>query len=82
MKKTRIVCTIGPDTNSSEDIKKFISLGMNVARLNGSHNTLEWHRSTIKSIRSADPLIPILVDLPGRKIRTAKVDHRFIFKTL
>lgn len=79
MKKTKIVCTLGPDTNSLDAIKKLRDLGMSIARLNGSHNTLEWHRETIKNIRAVDPLIPILVDLPGRKIRTAKVSHNFQF---
>ena len=45
MKKTKIVCTIGPATCDSASIKQLIDEGMNIARLNGSHNTLEWHRN-------------------------------------
>ena len=44
--------------------------GMGIARLNGSHNTLEWHANTIARIRKVLPDVPVLLDIPGRKIRT------------
>jgi pyruvate kinase len=81
VKKTRIVCTIGPTTNDRESLLKLYELGMNIVRLNGSHNSLQWHIDSIKTIRKTLPSVPILVDLPGRKIRTTKVDHVFEFKT-
>ena len=43
---------------------------MDIARLNGSHNSLEWHEKTIKTIRKQIPMVPILLDIPGKKIRT------------
>jgi pyruvate kinase len=67
---TRIVCTIGPATDTPAGVKALAGAGMNVARLNGSHNTLEWHAGTIKMLRAAVPHIPALLDIPGRKIRT------------
>lgn len=75
MRKTRIVCTIGPISASVVGIKGLLGAGMNVARLNGSHNTLDWHAETVSLIRSVDPRIPILFDIPGSKIRTAILEH-------
>nr|WP_241025919.1 hypothetical protein [Burkholderia sp. Tr-20390] len=46
---------------------------MTVARLNGSHGSLDWHRATIELIRRPLPDLPILLDIPGRKIRTVQL---------
>lgn len=73
MRRTKIVCTIGPATSSEEQIEQLIRAGMNVARLNFSHGTHEGHAKTIEMIRatSARLNIPvaILQDLQGPKIR-------------
>ncbi|MGM0418293.1 MAG: pyruvate kinase [Thermodesulfobacteriota bacterium] len=78
MKKTKIVCTIGPASNNSDTIKKLINAGMNVSRLNFSHGTHEDHKSTFDKIRkiSREENSPcaILQDLSGPKIRTGKVE--------
>jgi pyruvate kinase len=72
-RKTKIVCTIGPSTNSREKIMELVKAGMNVVRLNFSHGSHEDHRVVIGHIRSvAKELgysIPILMDLQGPKIR-------------
>jgi pyruvate kinase len=75
MSRTKIVCTIGPATSSPESLIRLRDSGMSVARLNGSHNTLEWHSATISRIRETVPEIPILLDIPGRKIRTTQLAH-------
>ncbi len=80
IQKNKIVATIGPATNSPDILKKMFSAGMSIARLNGSHNTLDWHRKTIKLIKKTIPECPILLDIPGKKIRTAKLTHEPIFK--
>jgi pyruvate kinase len=80
MSKTSIVATIGPVTNSLDAIKALHLAGMTVARLNGSHSDLSWHRETIKLIRHAAPSIPILLDIPGRKIRTTQLSFEPSFK--
>ena len=50
MKYTKIVATIGPISCTPEAIKKLHNAGMDIVRLNGSHNTLEWHKKTIKMV--------------------------------
>ena len=75
MKRTKILCTIGPRTETSEGIRALYNAGMDVARLNGSHNVLEWHAEVIRRIRSIAPQVPILLDIPGRKIRTVGLAH-------
>lgn len=77
MRKTKIVCTIGPSSESLENIKKLIMAGMNVARLNFSHGDFEEHGARIKTIREASAelgkSIAILLDTKGPEIRTGKL---------
>ncbi len=72
-RRTKIICTIGPSTNTPEGIEKLIKAGMNMARLNFSHGTHEGHKAVIDTIRSFSKKykysIPILMDLQGPKIR-------------
>jgi pyruvate kinase len=81
--KTKIVCTIGPSSRSQPVLKKMIANGMNVARLNFSHGTLEGHREEIRRIRSLaaelNQVIAILADLPGPKIRIGKLKTEPLF---
>ncbi len=76
-RQTKIVCTIGPATESPEMIRKLISAGMNVARLNFSHGTYEQKARIIEAVRSiSEELcvpIAILQDLSGPKIRTGEL---------
>ncbi len=76
-RKTKIVCTIGPASESPQILEALIQAGMNVARLNFSHGTHEEHLRKIKTIRQiADRLrqpVAILQDLSGPKIRVGKV---------
>lgn len=71
--KTKIVCTIGPACRSRPVLEKMIMNGMNVARLNFSHGSLEEHGEDIGRIRSVAAAlgrpVAILADLPGPKIR-------------
>ncbi len=71
--KTKIVCTIGPASDSPEVLQKMIRAGMNVARLNFSHGDFATHQATIQGIRAAskatDRRVAIMADLPGPKIR-------------
>ena len=73
MRRTKIVCTIGPASSSPEVIRRLIQAGMDVARLNFSHGTQEEHGRVIATIRqiAAELGVPvaILQDLQGPKIR-------------
>ena len=78
MLKTKIVCTLGPASNSTEMIEKMVKAGMNVARLNFSHGTHEEHAEVIERIkevreRLAVPLA-ILLDTKGPEIRLGKFE--------
>lgn len=74
MRKTKIVCTIGPASENPEKLVQLMEAGMNVARLNFSHGTHEEHAVRIKNIREAakqtGKTIAILLDIKGPKIRT------------
>ena len=76
MRKTKIVCTIGPASESVETLEKLIHAGMNVARLNFSHGNFEEHQARIKNIRTASKntgkTVAILLDTKGPEIRTRK----------
>lgn len=77
MKKTKIICTIGPACDSPEFIEKMILEGMNVARLNFSHGSHAYHKKKIQTIRSISSKlnrpIAILQDLCGPKIRVGDI---------
>ena len=68
--RARVVATLGPVSESSESIRELVDAGAAVFRLNGSHNSLDWHARVIERIRQTAPSHPILLDVPGRKIRT------------
>ena len=72
-KKTKIVCTIGPTSDSTEKLALLLKNGMNVARLNFSHNTHAYHLNVLKKIRALSKKtktpIGIIVDLQGPRIR-------------
>ncbi len=81
-KHTKIVCTIGPASDTVEKIVQLVEAGMNVCRLNFSHGTHEQHAELIKRIREAsqktgEPLC-ILQDLQGPKIRVGELPEEGI----
>lgn len=77
MRKTKIICTLGPATSSYATIKALAEAGMDIARLNFSHGTYETHQSNIATIRKISTEIQkpiaILQDLQGPKIRTGEM---------
>jgi pyruvate kinase len=76
--KTKIICTIGPASDSAEVLDKMIRAGMNVARLNFSHGDFASHGETIQKIRAASwaakRRVAIMADLPGPKIRIGEFE--------
>ncbi len=77
--KTKLVCTIGPASDSPEMIEKMIEAGMNVARLNFSHGDFEGHGEVIRKIRAASKKagrrVAIMADLPGPKMRIGNLEE-------
>jgi pyruvate kinase len=77
MKYTKIICTIGPASEKVEMLKKMVSGGMNVARLNFSHGTYDNHAMLIRNVREVSRLtghhVGILQDLQGPKIRLGEL---------
>ncbi|TCP69060.1 pyruvate kinase [Baia soyae] len=94
MRKTKIVCTIGPASEEVSILRQLIKQGMNVARLNFSHGSHEEHGGRIRNIRQAaaeeGQTVAILLDTKGPEIRTKdlttpevelKADETFILTT-
>src|SRR5437879_10925850 len=79
-RRAKIVCTLGPSTNTEEILRELIRAGMDVARLNFSHGTHEDHAHMIQRVRRAAELegrvICLLQDLQGPKMRTGKLRDR------
>lgn len=82
-RKTKIVCTIGPSSNSEEMIERIILAGMDVARLNSSHGTREKHEEVIRHIHKVSKRlsrpVAILFDLQGPKIRIGKLEKGSVY---
>lgn len=78
MKKTKIVCTIGPKTESVEMLTKLVNAGMNVMRLNFSHGDFAEHGARIANLRevmkNSGEQLAILLDTKGPEIRTIKLE--------
>lgn len=72
-KKTKIICTIGPASQSAEILERLIRNGMDIARINFAHGDLDGHRETIANVRAAAESVgrrvAIFGDLPGPKMR-------------
>jgi pyruvate kinase len=83
-RKTKIICTIGPATMSSEMIEKLALAGMNIARLNMSHGDHKFHGDIIKKIKNVNRKlkhpIAILLDTQGPEIRTGDVNAELDLK--
>ena len=77
MRKTKIVCTIGPNSESKEMLTTLVNCGMNVMRLNFSHGNFDEHRDRISTIREVSAetgkKVAILLDTKGPEIRTVKL---------
>lgn len=79
MRKTKIICTLGPATDDEEVLRKLLLNGMDVARVNMSHGTHEEQKGRIDSVKKLreelDLPIPILLDTKGPEIRTGNFSH-------
>lgn len=86
MRFTKIICTLGPASNTKEDIRALAAAGMNIARINLSHGTLEQHLQTIQLLKDINrelrgggklpTCIGILLDTKGAEVRTGDVAEK------
>ena len=80
-KRTKILATIGPASDTLEMIEKLMRAGVNVFRLNFSHGTHEYHYDVLQRIREAEKntglFVGVLQDISGPKIRIGKLDEPF-----
>lgn len=81
-RRAKIICTLGPSSNTYEKIKALVQAGMDVARLNFSHGTHDDHNKVINTIRQVsrelDKPIAIMQDLQGPKIRVQKFSSKSV----
>ena len=79
VRRAKIVCTLGPATDSAERLRELVEAGMDVARFNLSHGSHEEHEQRYRRVRAAAALagrnVGVLVDLQGPKIRLGKFDQ-------
>jgi pyruvate kinase len=79
MRRVKIICTIGPASREPDVLTNIAGAGMNVARVNFSHGTHEYHRGTIERVRQVSEQlqkpIAILADLQGPKLRVGKMQE-------
>ena len=80
MKKTKVVCTMGPNTNNRELMKNLILNGMDVARFNFSHGDHEEQKGRMDMLKQLREELntntAILLDTKGPEIRTGKAERR------
>lgn len=90
MRLTKIICTIGPQTSSAESLRSLVDAGMNIARINLSHGTLEQHlevirrlkalNETLKKEHATSTCVGILLDTKGAEVRTGDVTEKIVIK--
>ncbi len=85
MRRTKIICTIGPASSSPRILEEMIRAGMNIARFNFSHGTHEKHAELIRRVRTLSEKlhhpVAILQDLQGPKIRVGEFgSHGILLK--
>lgn len=80
-KQTKIICTIATNRCEPEFIQKLVDSGMNVARLNTAHMSLEEASETVRKIRSVSDRIAILIDTKGPEVRTCDIAESISVQT-
>jgi len=82
IKKTKIICTIGPASRDQEILEQMLLAGMNIARINLAHGDLEDHQQTIANLRAASrstgKRVAIFADLPGPKMRVGQFSQEVV----
>ena len=81
LRKTKIICTLGPSSRDVDNIIKLLDAGMNIARLNFSHGDHKYHKETVHNLREALKKRPrcvcaLLLDTKGPEIRTGVLENK------
>ncbi len=81
LRKTKIICTLGPSSRNIDDLVKLLDAGMNLARLNFSHGDHSYHKETVQNLREALKLRPkancaLMLDTKGPEIRTGIIEDK------
>ncbi len=79
LKKTKIICTIGPASSSRNTLEKMYRAGMNGARINTAYGTLDQYRVIISNLREVGD-IPVIIDIKGPEIRLITKGRRIVNK--
>ena len=81
MRKTKIICTLGPSSESYDVLKEMVQAGMSVARFNMAHGSYEEHQRRIDVVKAVrEDLgrpVAIMMDIKGPEVRTGQVDNPF-----
>ena len=80
LRLTKIVCTIGPSSDSEDMLKQLILEGMDIARLNFSHGDHKTHETVFTKLRELSDSLAIAVDISGPKIRLGKLKEGYVLK--
>lgn len=77
-RRAKLVCTLGPATSTPERVRALVGAGMDVARVNFSHGSLEEHAAALRQVRdaaeAAGRMVGVLADLSGPKVRLGELD--------
>ena len=79
MKKTKVICTVGPASFSKRVIKKMFKAGMNGVRINTAYGDLAQYQATIETVREVAD-IPIIIDIKGPEIRLKMSQQKTLSK--
>ena len=80
MKKIKIICTIGPSSNSQKVLKGLNKLGVNIFRINMSHTRISDVPLILKKLKKSVGIEKICIDTEGAQLRTTKVSKKTIVK--
>ena len=80
IRKTKIVCTIGPSSGSVFELKRLVAAGMDVARFNCSHGDHEQYLGFIRNIRTASKDVALMFDTQGPEIRTGMLKTEVVLR--
>jgi pyruvate kinase len=80
MRRTKIVATLGPASESAEVIEQMAQAGMDIARFNLAHGSYEWHSKIFRRVREVAPNVATMWDIKGPEIRIGELPETMVLK--